>query len=160
MAVTTESSTEYAQKTAPTIAGTLYPDQDDGVLRMDYFSFTQGAAAGDANSLVNLVSIPAGRVRIIGHLSFIRFAAFGASRTLDIGTMAYSEPDGDAVVAVVDNLLDGADVATAGTSVFTKNTSVLVNSVAGVGIQAKVLGGTIPAGTVMTGVIAYVRDAG
>lgn len=152
MAITNEVSAEAAIEAAGGV-GRLSDASGGGKVHLAYFSFTQGAAAGDANSTADLRKLPPGRVRIVGSMSHIAFSAFGAARTLDIGYTAYVDEDGETVAAVVDALVDGADVSAAGSANMSGNP--LLESRAGVTVQAKVLGGTIPAGATLEGVIAY-----
>jgi hypothetical protein len=157
MAVTTENSIEYGRSlssaTVKNEAG-----QDGGRLTIKRFTFTQGAAAGDAESFQNLVKIPPGVWYMLCPLSFIQWDAFGAARVLDIGWTAYVTPDGTAVAADEDGIETVIDVSAAGQQ------SGLGDGVAvgvgrcirfasrdGVTIQANNEGGTIPAGTKLSG---------
>ena len=132
-----------------------------GRLRLAYFDFTQ-SGVGDANSIAVLTELPAGRVRVLRHLSSIATSAFGAGRTLDIGHNGYTAFDGTAVAAAEDQLVDGRDVAAAASAAPAAaagaDPTVLYNSRDGVEIRAKVLGGTIPAGATIKGVLVYVMD--
>jgi hypothetical protein len=113
MAVTNEKSAEFSNMSA-------FPPSNNpvhswhGRMRIAYFKFTQGAAAGDANSTAELVRLPQGSVRVIGHLSKIAFSAFGAARTLDIGTRAYKDLDGVAVAEAAQAFASAVDVSAAG----------------------------------------------
>lgn len=163
MAVTTEKSAEFGSLSA-------FPPSNvevhkwKGRLRIAYFKFTQGAAAGDANSTAELVRLPQGSVRVLGHLSRVSFAAFGAARTLDIGHRAYKDLNGAAVAEAAQKFVSAADVSTAGSVNLDESAaagthqSVLLQNQGGVDIFAKVAGGTIPAGTVVEGTIVYVLD--
>lgn len=157
MAVTTENSTQYAKDIAPGTAG-LNQHYDQGRLSFFDFAFTQGAAAGDANSLVNLRQLPPGKYLIIAQASYVRTSAFGDSRTLDIGHTGYTQPDGTTVAADEDALHSAADVSAAGgfipadeTYAGTNGGTFLINSATPVVIQAKVEGGTIPAAATIAG---------
>lgn len=165
MAVTTENSDQINNMEAlPQVK--LNSNELGGRLRIAYFDSTQGAAAGDANSLVNLVKIQPGKsVRILKNLSRIACSAFGASRLLDIGHTAYTNLDGSAVSAAIDVLLDGADVSAiaehamgVGTNALTVANTFVINAKEAVTIQAKVLADTIPAGATLAGYIVYVED--
>lgn len=133
-----------------------------GRQRIQYFSFTQGAAAGDANSKAILVELPAGRLRILRDKSVVATSAFGASRTLDVGYQAYTAKDGTATVADDDALVAATSVATAATNDMAAaagaDPTLYVNSRTGLTIEATVEGGTIPAGATITGYIVYVKD--
>jgi hypothetical protein len=156
MAVTTENSTEYGYRAS--LSGYTLQEALDagGKLRVQKFTFTQGAAAGDANSLVNLWKTPPGKVNIITALSQIFCSAFGAGRTLDIGYTAYTNNLGVAVIADVDGFADGLDVSGAAQLAWGLSPGIVqLNSQEGVVIQAKVLGDTIPASATLKGVIVY-----
>lgn len=164
MAVTTEKSTQETARTAspPTkMAGHEY----NGAVRFFKFDFTQGAAAGDANSLANLVTIPPGKYRLVKNLSSLICSAFGSGRTLDIGYLAHTNQDGTAVNASIDAILDGADVATlaakscgVGTNALGTDPTILFDSKEGVTIQAKCLGDTIPAGATLKGYFVVIPE--
>lgn len=159
MAVTTEYSIEFAairNKNLPM-------DNRDFHSRIRFmkFTFTQGAAAGDVNSLQYLTKLPAGKINVLTDLSKVFFSAFGAARTLDIGWDAYNDVDGDEVAADVDGVLDGEDVSAAGNAALLGASSGGVlpfHSQQGVDIVAKVLGDTIPAAATLKGWIAYTAD--
>jgi hypothetical protein len=163
-AVTTTDSTEYANETAaPPVKCPAYTK--GGKKRIAYFSFTQGAAAGDANSLANLCKLPAGKVRVFKTQSEFVCSAFGAGRTLDIGYLAHTKADGTAVAASVDAILDGADVSAAakvicgaGTNALGTDPTILFDSKEGVSIQAKCLGDTLPVGATLKGFFTYVIE--
>lgn len=166
MAVTTEKSTQLTNLEADPV---VYPHAADwrGKARQISFDFAQGAAAGDANSTVDLVKLPAGRVKVRMDLSQLYNSAFGASRTLDVGWLAYEDIEGDTIAADADGLIDGADVAAAGlaTSAELASGNGLGNLVektfeskAGVTLQAIVLGGTIPAAAVLEGAFVIVQE--
>jgi len=160
MAVTTQKSAEVTNITAspPTMLDTT---SLHGRMRIAYFLHTQDGA-GDATSTVDLVKLPAGKGRILIRSSFLAGSAFGASRTLDIGYVAHTDNNGDAVAVDVDAVLDGLDVASAtaallGTGTATVDT-YLYDSNAPLIIQAVVAGGTIPTGATLEGYIVYVVD--
>lgn len=160
MAVTTETSDELdAYLGVPTSRINVH--QWMGRVRIMHFTFTQGAAAGDANSIARLVKLPAGKVRVLGGMSKIYFSAFGASRVLDVGYDAYVDDNGDDVSADLDALANNINVASAGDSDIDNNTAdgtLLLESREGVEIQAQVAGGTIPAAATLKGYIAFVVD--
>lgn len=159
MAVTTENSTEYGNSVAtpPTMNETF---SWGGAMRPYFFSFTQGAAAGDAGSLANLVTVPAGRFRVILPQSRIYFSAMGTARTMDLGHAAYTDQDGTAVAADPNDLDDGVDVSSAGSvnpsgTIGTHETKEF-NSNSGVTFQAQINDGTIPASATISGYIMIV----
>lgn len=165
MAVTTEKSTQVTNMEAvPSVrlnAGELH-----GRMRIARFTFTQGAAAGDANSTADLVKLPPGKnITLIKSLSRVVCSALGASRVLDIGHTGYTNVDGTAVAAAADILLDGGDVSAAanlimgvGTNALTANDAVVFNNKTGVTLQGKVTGGTIPAAATLNGYFVYIED--
>lgn len=155
MAVTNENSTEFANQTASPVVP-LEPNEFQGSIQIAHFDFTQGVAAGDANSTLELIRMKAGRVRIVD----IEFAcsAFGASRVLDIGYRAHTNIDGVTAVAEDDNAYsDDLDVSAAAD--VRDFVDVVTESFDGFDIFAKVTGGTIPAGATVKGVIRYVRES-
>jgi hypothetical protein len=162
MAVTTESSTQYKKDNAPTTNG-INQHYDQGVPKYWFFSFTQGAAAGDANSTMDLRQLPPGKFRIIGQASYVRTSAFGASRTLDIGHTGYTKADGTTVAADEDAIHSAADVSSAGGFVPADENyaagsggTILIDSATAVTIEAKVEGGTIPAGATIDGFLVTI----
>lgn len=163
-AVTTESSTEYTNETAsPPVK--VASSTKGGKQRIAYFSFTQSAAVGDANSTANLVKLPPGKVRLLKPESRFVCSAFGAARLLDIGYLAHTKGDGTAVAASQDTILDGGDVAAAaklecgaGTNGLGTDATILFDSRDGVSIQALCSGGTIPAGATLKGFFTYVIE--
>lgn len=70
-----------------------------GKLRVAYFSWAKSAVAGEAADVVELVRLPAGRVRLLGDLSGVYHNMTTASQAVDIGWKAYTGLDGVAVVA-------------------------------------------------------------
>lgn len=160
MAVTTESSDEFTNQNAtpPTVMDSI---TNGGKVHFAKVTFTQGAAAGDASSTVDIIDLPAGKVRFLGNMSTLVFSAFGAARVLDLGWLAYNDQNGTAVALDVDGLDDGIDVSAAGRSSLGTNTAItngdsyVFHSQSGVTLQATVLGGTIPAAATVEGVIAY-----
>lgn len=162
MAITTENSTQYANTVAePRVMNPTH--EAHGRMRIARFSFTQGAAAGDAGSTARLVRLPKGKVRVFLILSRVAHSALGAGRTLDLGWEAYHADDGSGQVAADPNGLDdGVDVAGAGA--FTPAGTIgadetrLFASLDGVVITAQVNDGTIPAGATLDGYLVYVMD--
>ena len=158
MAVTTESSTQLGNIEAPPQVK-LEPLDLSGKLRVAHFNFTQGAAAGDANSVQRLVKLPAGKVRVFLALSRIAHSAFGAARVLDLGWEAYKTPAEVAVVADPDGLDVDTDVSAAGSynPVGTVGGAEVKDfeSANGVVLSTLVTGGTIPAAATLNGYIVY-----
>lgn len=164
MAVTNEKSTQVTavDDTEPPV----YPEANEwhGRLRVARFTFTQGAAAGDATSTATLVKLPNGAVRILGHLSRVSFSAFGSSRTLDIGYAAHRDRSGTAVVADADAFASAVDVSSAGTTTLAEalaaatDGTTLITSQQGFYVNATVAGGTIPAAATINGYVVYVAE--
>ena len=105
MAVTTEYSTQYTESYVTIPAKVPETHEWMGRFRIGFFTFVQGSSAGDAGSLAYLIKLPAGKVRLILPLSRVHSSALGSSRTMDLGWIAYTDDDGDAV-AVDPNGLD------------------------------------------------------
>ncbi len=147
------------EATPPVMTGV---DTLRGKLKMLRFSFTQGAVAGAAGSLAELVKIPAGVVRVILPVSRIAFSAMGTARTLDLGWLAYTDTNDAAVAADPNGLDDGVDVSSAG-SVSPGGTvggdeTYLFESNGGLTLTAQINDGTLPAGATLKGYIFYVQD--
>lgn len=162
-AVTTTESTQVANRSSALVKNAPY--DEGGKKRVMYFSFTQGAAAGDANSLATLAVLPQGKIRLLKSDSKFVCSAFGAARTLDIGYLAHTNTAGATVAASQDAILDGADVSAAaavtcgaGTNALGTDNTIAFDSISGVTLQAKCLGDTIPAGATLKGYFTYIQD--
>lgn len=161
MAVTQEKSDQITNQEAspPVMAGV---DTLRGKLKILRFTYTQGAAAGDAGSLSELVKVPAGVVRVFLALSRITTSAFGAARTMDIGWLAYTDTDGAAVAADPNGLDDGVDVSSAvsfaPTGTVGEDETYLFESNGGVTLTAQTNDATIPAAATINGYFVYVQD--
>ena len=158
--VVNENSTEYANFIAKPMVK-VDVDKWLGRMRIFYFSFTR-TAQGAAGSLCNLLQLPGGRVRLILPLSRIHTSALGASRTMDIGWLAHTDHDGDAVAADPNGLDDGVDVSSAvafnpGGTVGTDET-YLFNSRDGVVLTAQVNDGTWDAAETLSGYFVAIND--
>ena len=123
--------------------------QEPRILPFEY----KQKAAGAANDTVNLVKLPAGRVRILAFAQTLYRSAFGAGRSVDIGHLAYEQPDGTKIAADADSLKDGQDVSAAGAFglTFSGKRWAEYRSVDGVTIQATVLGAGAPAAAELSG---------
>jgi hypothetical protein len=161
MAVTQEQSDqiENQEATPPVMTGV---DTLRGKLKILRFTFTQGAAAGDAGSLAELVKVPAGVVRVFLASSRITCSALGAARTMDIGWLAYVDTDGDAVAADPNGLDDGVDVSLAvtfnPTGTIGEDETKLFESNGGVTLTAQVNDATLIASATINGYFVYVQD--
>lgn len=167
MAVTNEKSTQVSNEDAnPQVKNDKF--ESNGDIKYLFFSFTQGAAAGDAGSTATLVRIMGGQGKVLPVLSHLKRDAFGAARTLDVGIAAHVDRTGATVAAVVDNILDGLDVSAAGSAFMGTGTNAQQSIAYDIGgtpgsparadVVATVGGGTIPAGTKLDGWIAYVPN--
>lgn len=155
MAITTENSNEYTNQVASPVVK-LETNEAQGQLELAHFDFTQGAAAGDDGSFVNLFKFPGGKIRIL-KIDYAN-SAFGASRVLKIGNLAATNVDGKTAIAADDDAFAAAlDLATA---VDTSDLSdTIIETFDGFVMQGTVTGGTIPIGATLKGYITYVRDA-
>lgn len=157
MAVTTEKSTQCANIDARTLVNV---DENCSKVRIKRFSFTQGAAAGDATSTATLVYLPAGRIRVLADQSRLTWSAFGASRVLDVGYAAYTAEAGTTTSAAPAAFDDDIDVSTAGTAnlgsdITSADKTQYFASRNGIVVKAVVAGGTIPVGATLSGYILY-----
>jgi len=162
MAVTTEYSDQYTESYVTVPAKVPETHEWAGRVRMAFFEFTQGAAAGDAGSLAYLVKLPAGKVRVLLPLSRIANSALGTSRTMDLGWAAYTNDDGTAVAADPNGLDDGIDASAAAATnpggTIGGHETKLFESQAGVVLTAQINDGTIPAAATLKGYFLYVQD--
>lgn len=144
------------------------PTNDHGKLRVQYFNVPAVAVAGDANTTLELCTLPPGKVRVIPDLSRIATSAFGAGRTLDVGHRAYQKVDPTYNSTTdeaedADAFIDGLDVSSAvtgasfgsGLSAFGYKLKFDLYSKGGVTVFATVLGNTIPVGATVSGFIVY-----
>lgn len=156
MAVTNENSDLMARYVLS--PPKLNPKSVSGAaLAVEYFTFTQGVAAGDANSTIRICRTKKG-YRFNPYNSYIKWTAFGAARVLAFGWEAYTDPDGTAVAASATGLATGLDVSAAGqNSVAASPTTVTHDKIFNgeAVITAQVTGGTIPAGAIVRGVLAF-----
>lgn len=135
-----------------------------GKVRIAFFEWDNGLVAGDAGGVIDIVKLPAGRVRVLGRLSSIYHNFTTGSNTIDIGWKAYTDLDGAAVAADPDGLDDGIDVETAGTinigtvaAVLAECGQKLFESQEGVTLTVTSVG-IVAASDKMVGHIAYVLD--
>lgn len=139
-----------------------YPVDDHGKLRYQYFSVAALAVALPANDQIDLCDLPPGRVRILPFLSRITTSAFGAARTIDLGHRAYNaRPVGvvDAEAEDGDALIDGMDVSAAvNAAAFSTALKFDLYSVQEKRIFLTILGGTMPVGASLSGMLAYLYE--
>ena len=168
MAVTQEKSSQIANLEAQPPVGIPTTDWK-GVKRIMRFTHTQ-SVQGDAGSTVDLVKLPAGNIRVLLSECFMHHSDFGTGQSLNIGWTAYTEPDGAAKAADADAFVVGLDVAAPASAGFwsaspqgagsgvTLDQTFLIQSKAGVTVQATVLGNPIPLNATLIGYITYVQD--
>jgi len=136
------------------------PVEEHGKIRFASFEMPPITVASDAGSTIDLVELPAGRVRVLPSMSRVQTSAFGASRILDIGHTAYASGD-NTTEAYDDDAFTPAHLDIASATADLKFGNLLefdLYSKAGVLVQAKVTGGTIPIGATLKGFIAYVYE--
>jgi len=151
MAVTTENSDEVDL----TAANTLLPvSTHGGTVKCSTFSFTQGAAAGDAGSKAILSRLPGGKLRVLA--LDVAFSAMGTSRTLDFGHNGKLELDDTVTAADPDHFSNGLDVSSAGSARLLINKEVV--SKRGFYPTLQVNDGTLPIAATLSGIIWYVVD--
>lgn len=161
VALAVTESTQYANMIAtPKVA--LSPFEQHGRLRIASFDWANGLVAGDAGGVISILKLPAGRVKIFGHLSSIYHNMTTGSNTILIGWTAYTGIDGVAVAADPNGLDDAISVETAGTirvaTVLVANANMkLFESQEGVVITVTSVG-IVAASDVLEGYIAYVLD--
>ena len=140
----------------------MVPAEDHGKMRFQYFNLAATTVVGDASSTIDLCELPPGRVRILPCSSRLTWTAFGAARQLDVGHRAYRKSGGAGTVmeAESDNaLFNNLDVAAAGAGVALSTVLKYdVYSLNGVMLYVTVRGGTIPVGTEISGLIAYLYE--
>lgn len=159
-------ATFYSEQITKLIAVPAEPidvDELHGKIRIARFDYTQ-VAEGAIGTVIQLVKLPAGAVRVIGTNSVLYHSALGTGVTLDIGWAAYTNQlTGAAVAADADGLDDGLDVAAAGTKrpgsvVVAEGGSKLFESQEGVILTGTIGVAVIPAAAVINGYICYVTD--
>jgi hypothetical protein len=149
-------SVEHSQQVTARLAGKMLASyRDSSRIIICPFNLTQ-VVAGDVASSRSLAFIPPGMYRFYRHLSAVFFSAFGASRTLDLGWLAYVDKDGTAVATSMNGLNAAIDVSALGTAVIgTALTTGFKDfeSRDGVYIAYTVAGGTIPAAATLNGAL-------
>ncbi|HEY6872785.1 MAG TPA: hypothetical protein VI298_08680 [Geobacteraceae bacterium] len=162
-AITAQNSTQYGNEVAsPPVKNSTR--EKGGKHRLAYFSFKQNGV-GDIGSTCLLVTLPAGKVRLLKPDGKYVCSAFGAGRTLSLGNAAYIASDGTPVAAAVDNISDSADVSAAaavnmgaGANALGTDPTILFDSKNGVVLQATVEVGTIPDAATLSGYFVYVIE--
>lgn len=143
-------------KLAEAAAAVRYWPAEGGKIRFIHFTWVNGSTVGADGSSVNLVKLPAGRVRVLPGLSRIAVSALGASRLMDLGVRAYVASDGvTAVAAILNDFVNDRDVSSATDSTFGTAVKKDYFSFSGITICALITGGTLDAAETMEGYVAY-----
>lgn len=152
------SATPYAAQ-----VGDNKADRKDveAILKLAPFTYTHAAGAGTGE--INLVRLPAGKIRVYPQLSRIAISAGGTSSTLDLGHRAFTNADGTAVAEdhdewIADHDFAGGALAEAfmsGITAATLETDAEYDTVDGLTIFATVADGNIEDGDTIDGYIAY-----
>ena len=135
-----------------TVTTALTRLQQGGQVNCVVIGFTQSAAAGDATSTQAVAYMPPGKHKLLTMV--LDTAAFGASRTLDVGYEAHTKADGTSVSASATAFKSAIDVASAAVTSIPLNKDM--DSAKGYVISTKVAGGTIPAGTTINGYVTFI----
>ena len=145
-------------------AEVLPVDESHGKVRICRFDYDQ-VAEGAIGTVIELVKLPAGRVRVLGRESNMYHNLTTATVDLDVGWDAYTDFAGDAVAADPDGLDDNIDCETAGVvrlgsvaAVLAEAESKVFESQEGVTITATVKTAVIAAADTLKGYIAYILD--
>jgi hypothetical protein len=124
-----------------------------------YAEVTQTAAAGDANSTLELGKVPSGS-RLLLVNSILNWSAFGASRVLSIGYRAYTKADGTTQAESLTALGTALDVSSAGVNVRMNTLTSPIHTYLFEGDAVLVLqctGGTIPQNAVVRALLHCLR---
>ena len=132
-----------------------------GRLRVAYFSHTQ-SGAGDANSTIEVVRLPPGKIRLLGALSRIKHNWTISTVDMNVGWAAYTDLDGTAVVADANGLDAAIDVDTAGAiaigSVLGTADTKVFESKDGVSIMLQAVAAGLADTDTVEGYLVYVQD--
>ena len=146
----TFDSVEYAKQVSVP-PGSLDPTEQHGRIRIAHFD--TGTIDAAQNDLLNLIKMPAGKVRIL-RVSGAN-PAYGTSATLDIGHTGYTNLAGAAVAASENAFISALAVASA--AAIDSIIDVTIESRGGFVLQGK-LEGANPASGALKGWIEYVVD--
>lgn len=145
-------------------AEVLPVDESHGKIRICRFDYTQ-VAEGAIGTIIQLVKLPAGRVRLLGKESALYHNLTTATVDLDVGWAAHVDFAGDAVAADPDGLDNDIDCESAGVirlgtvaAILAECQSKVFESQEGVVITATLVTAVIAANDVLKGYIAYVLD--
>lgn len=161
MAVTITKSTEVTnQEATPPVKAA--PHSLGGKVRLFMGKVVQGAAAGDANSTLEMVKIPPGKWRLVLAQSRMKISALGAARVLSAGFRAYTDEAGTAVAENLSAFKTALDVSAAVafdlTGVTGADETYVISSQSGVTLVFQVTGGTIPAAATCDGYVMAVEN--
>lgn len=158
----TAVTVKSVEVTAEEARQTLTTRQKHGRLRIATFEYTAPEAHADGSDVI-LVTLPANRVRVFGHLSTLKVSALGGSRVGKVGHLAYTKLDGTTQNASDAVFATGLDLASASSNhlagnIATAGSSLSFDSRDGVTLNLTVTGDTIPSGATIKGEIVYVVD--
>jgi hypothetical protein len=129
----------------------------NAVLRAMRWNVPDTTIVGDAGSTLQVCTLPYAS-RYLASLSKMGWEPFGTGRTLNFGWLPYRMADGTEVAGNPAGLATGLDVALAGRSFFDAFPLSSLDEwapPAPVTLILTVLGGTIPVGTGVGGIIVY-----
>lgn len=155
MAVITIDADVFAP--APGVSGNDPANRVHAVLRAVRWRVGPTLVGGEAGSTIRMATLPQ-RARYCSQLSKMGWKGFGAGRTLNAGFLAYTTPAGQVVRANAAGLGSGLDVAADGRSFFDAFPLSSVDEIefpAAAVLTLTVVGGTIPVGTTLGGLIVY-----
>lgn len=163
MPVVTSESTQYENAYTD-----VPPVMNEGWgAKMRQLDFTAvNVGGGDAGSSVALIKLPPGRVILMltASQAYVNWTTTAAK--LDLGWDAYEDPDGNAVAADPDGLIDGLNVDTVGIFDLNSNVAALLltggnytfNSKNGVTIRATSQDTALAANDDIAGFLAYAQN--
>jgi len=146
-------SNEYTLQTDGKVHVRDYSD-----LKIAYFSYTHSAGAGDGE--VDLVQLPAGRVRIFPDLCRIVSTQFASNADLHLGYRAYTDEAGTAVAEDDNAFLDNGDAgggAIDAAWTLPAGGSAVYDTQGGLRVFAKIDTGNIEDTDTIDGWVAYVH---
>jgi len=148
--------------TTPFIPEKLAPTEHHGRIRLAFFDWANGLVAGDAGGVISILKLPAGKVRLLGNMSYIYHNMTTGGNTVEIGWLAYKDIDGTDVAADPNGLdtaisVEAAGTISIGTVLVAECAQKLFESQEGVMLTLTSVG-IIAASDVLQGCIAYVLD--
>jgi hypothetical protein len=154
MAILALTSDLYA---TPPVMPDAPPNRAGAVLRALRWQLPATLVVGDAGTTIRICTLPQ-RGRYCSQLSKLGWKGFGVGRTVDLGWLAYTRPDGVAVPANPTGLGTGLSVVADGRSfhdAFPTSSVDEWEAVVAVDLILTVRGDTIPVGTTMGGLVVY-----